>query len=70
MVKRALISLLLTLLFAAFSPPTTSRSHDRQDLADVQPLSQIAIHKASFALDEKAFVKASPRILGLQVLLG
>ncbi|XP_038721495.1 probable inactive purple acid phosphatase 1 [Tripterygium wilfordii] len=30
-----------------------------------QPLSRIAIHKATFALDDHAYVKASPTVLGL-----
>lgn len=37
------------------------------DAHGVQPLSRIAIHKATFDLHVDAYVKASPRILGLQV---
>ncbi|OMO72009.1 hypothetical protein COLO4_27884 [Corchorus olitorius] len=33
----------------------------------VQPLSRIAVHKTTFALDNRAFVKASPTVLGLNV---
>lgn len=32
-----------------------------------QPLSKIAIHKASFALQDHAYVKASPTVLGFKV---
>lgn len=32
-----------------------------------QPLSKIAIHKAVFALDDNAYIKASPSILGMKV---
>ena len=32
-----------------------------------QPLSRIAIHKAVFALNDLAYIKASPPILGLKV---
>ncbi|WRX16305.1 Calcineurin-like phosphoesterase domain [Theobroma cacao] len=31
----------------------------------VQPLSRIGVHKATFALDNRAYVKASPDVLGL-----
>lgn len=31
------------------------------------PLSRIAVHKAELAIDELAYVKASPTILGLKV---
>ncbi|KAJ8510982.1 hypothetical protein OPV22_001416 [Ensete ventricosum] len=38
----------------------------RHDLAGVQPLSRVAIHKARLALEDKAYVKASPLLLGIK----
>lgn len=32
-----------------------------------QPLSKVAIHKTTLALDERAFIKATPNVLGLKV---
>ena len=32
-----------------------------------QPLSKVAIHKTIFALDENAYIKATPNVLGLKV---
>lgn len=32
-----------------------------------QPLSRIAIHRATFAVDERAYVTVSPSLLGLNV---
>lgn len=34
----------------------------------VQPLSRIAIHKTVFALDDRAYIKAYPPVLGLKVI--
>lgn len=34
-----------------------------------QPLSRIAIHEATFALHDLAYIKASPTVLGLRVSL-
>lgn len=41
----------------------------RHDLAGVQPLSRVAIHKARLALEDKAYVKASPLLLGIKVVV-
>lgn len=41
----------------------------RDDLAGVQPLSRVAIHKARLALEDKAYVKASPLLLGIKVVV-
>jgi len=32
-----------------------------------QPLSKLAIHKTTLALDERAYIKATPNVLGLTV---
>lgn len=32
-----------------------------------QPLSKVAIHKTTLALDERAYIKATPSVLGLKV---
>ena len=32
-----------------------------------QPLAKVAIHEAIFSLDELAYIKASPNVLGLKV---
>jgi len=32
-----------------------------------QPLSKVAIHKTTLALDERAYIKATPNVLGLTV---
>lgn len=40
----------------------------QQAVSDVhQPLSKVAIHNTVFALDEKAYIKATPNVLGLKV---
>ncbi|RZR99952.1 hypothetical protein BHM03_00029585 [Ensete ventricosum] len=38
----------------------------RHDLAGVQPLSRVAIHKARLAVEDKAYVTASPLLLGIK----
>ncbi|KAL9667046.1 hypothetical protein QQ045_001391 [Rhodiola kirilowii] len=50
----------LVILFWASSSLYDSDAHG------VQPLSRIAIHEATFNLHAEAYVKASPRVLGLQ----
>ncbi|XP_078447215.1 putative inactive purple acid phosphatase 27 [Wolffia australiana] len=61
--RRVLISSMFLQFLAAIA---VSGAKFQQEFAGVQPLSQIAIHKASLALDESAYIKASPRLLGLQ----
>ncbi|CAA6668361.1 unnamed protein product [Spirodela intermedia] len=58
--------LLLQFLSAPLSPASASGIPVYQRSPDVHPLSQIAIHKVSLALDPSAYVKASPRLLGLR----
>lgn len=42
--------------------------HSMARLNGEQPLSNIAVHKATFALNDLAYVKASPVLLGLKVM--
>lgn len=58
----------LLLLFLVFSPVLVDyAAAGGGDASGVQPLSKIAIHRASLALNEAAYVRASPELLGLQV---
>ncbi|XP_008802276.2 nucleotide pyrophosphatase/phosphodiesterase-like [Phoenix dactylifera] len=61
----------LLLLFLVVSPvlvgyAAAGGGDGRRHVSGVQPLSKIAIHRASLALDEAAYVRASPELLGLQ----
>ncbi|CAA7405206.1 unnamed protein product [Spirodela intermedia] len=58
--------LLLQFLSAPLSAASASGIPVYQRSPDVHPLSQIAMHKVSLALDPSAYVKASPRLLGLR----
>ena len=52
-----LVMILVTLLSSGAGKPSGE-----------QPLSRIEIHKTTLALHDSAYVEASPRVLGLQVL--
>lgn len=55
------VKLNLVFLLVLLATLQEARSHGDQ------PLSKIDIHKAVFALDDLAYVKASPSILGIKV---
>ncbi|KAI9071511.1 hypothetical protein K1719_046519 [Acacia pycnantha] len=56
--KSKVVSLALLLLVLATFQEVMSDEH--------QPLSKVAIHKTIFALDEHAYIKATPNVLGLR----
>ncbi|KAG6511972.1 hypothetical protein ZIOFF_030061 [Zingiber officinale] len=58
-------SLLFLLLLVLLPFVAGGRQHD---LAGVQPLSRVAIHRTRLSLEDQAFVRASPPLLGLKVL--
>ncbi|GLU16926.1 hypothetical protein SLE2022_333310 [Rubroshorea leprosula] len=54
-------SLVFWTILLIFAILKVARSHGDQH----QPLSRIAIHKATFSVDSNAYIKASPAVLGL-----
>ncbi|XP_042378596.1 nucleotide pyrophosphatase/phosphodiesterase-like isoform X1 [Zingiber officinale] len=56
-------SLLFLLLLVLLPFVAGGRQHD---LARVQPLSRVAIHRTRLSLEDQAFVRASPPLLGLK----
>lgn len=62
---RAMVSVFLTLLVTCLGLVSLEsvKSHG------IQPLSLIAIHKVVISIDDKAYIRVSPVVLGLTVSL-
>ncbi|XP_072971742.1 nucleotide pyrophosphatase/phosphodiesterase-like isoform X2 [Typha angustifolia] len=63
---RVASAFVLAALVAAAIGSAAAAAGGRREVEGVQPLSQIAIHRARIAIDKSAFVKVSPLVLGAQ----
>jgi len=60
--RESLVAILVTVI-SVLGAIHQVKSHEDQ------PLSGIAVHKITFGLNEKAYVKASPTVLGSNVII-
>jgi hypothetical protein len=61
------VALLVALVAAAATLPGTASASPAEG---IQPLSKIAVHKATVEMEPSAYVQATPSLLGEQVIRG